>query len=248
MKRICHELCSAECVDQKRNGRHLELLERRPHWSVLKRQEQYETIDQGEKVPFDISLPLPAKDPRRPEETGKGVELFWEKFQCTNCGRCCYTPGAGLYLEQDDFDRICKYLDWSPKKLKSLCRYDKDLKTWVLKQPCPFYDSVGKRCEIYPARPLTCTQYPLHPPPREMPRHLAVDAFCPAARKLAKETLGWWIICENNWARILKRMETMEKIGARTETKVRSETEARMKAEPKTKTKTETELKAQKEG
>jgi len=81
-----------------------------------------------------------------------------------------------------------------------------------------------------------------------MPRHLAVDAFCPAARKLAKETLGWWIICENNWARILKRMETMEKIGARTETKVRSETEARMKAEPKTKTKTETELKAQKEG
>jgi hypothetical protein len=41
----------------------------------------------------------------------------------------------------------------------------------------------------------------------EMPYNLAVDAFCPAARLFAKETLGWWIICENNWARLLGRMQ-----------------------------------------
>jgi hypothetical protein len=39
-----------------------------------------------------------------------------------------------------------------------------------------------------------------------MPYNLAVDAFCPAARDLAKETLGWWIICENNWAKLLAEL------------------------------------------
>jgi len=39
-----------------------------------------------------------------------------------------------------------------------------------------------------------------------MPYNLAVDAFCPGARDLAKETLGWWIICENNWAKILAKL------------------------------------------
>jgi hypothetical protein len=40
-----------------------------------------------------------------------------------------------------------------------------------------------------------------------MPYHLAADAFCPGAREFAKNTLGWWIICENNWAELLGRLE-----------------------------------------
>ena len=91
------------------------------------------------------------------------------------------------------------------KKLKALCRYEKALQAWVLRQPCPFYDQ-DKGCTIYEIRPLTCTKYPLHPPLQEMPYNLAVDAFCPAARALAKDTLGWWIICENNWAAILQKL------------------------------------------
>jgi hypothetical protein len=42
-----------------------------------------------------------------------------------------------------------------------------------------------------------------------------VDAFCPAARLFAKETLEWWIICENNWARLLARMEASGKATAK---------------------------------
>jgi len=206
-KRLCYQRCNQSCVDQKRQGLHEELLKRRPHWSISKRQEQYDTINQGEHIPFDLAIPLPARDPRHPNETCKGVELFWEKFRCTHCGRCCYTPGAGLYLEKEDMDRICKHQGWPMKKLKRLCNYDKDLKTWALKQPCPFYDQEKKSCTIYPIRPRTCTRYPLHPPLKEMPYHLAVDAFCPAARKLAKETLSWWIICENNWAQMLKQIK-----------------------------------------
>ena len=99
VRRLCHQLCFSSCVEDKRQGRHVELLRLRPHWSVLKKEEQIVKIDQGEKVPFDISLPLP-----------------------------------------------------------------------------------------------------------EMPYNLAVDAFCPAARVLAKETLGWWIICENNWAAIHQKL------------------------------------------
>lgn len=205
-RQLCHMLYGQICVDQKRRGIHENLLKQRPHWSILKRAEQFKQIDLGNKVPFDISLPLPARDPGRPESEA-GVSLFWEKFRCQKCGRCCYTPGAGLCLEKEDFETIAKHLG-SRKKLKSLCHYDKDLKAWVLKQPCPFYDMDKKECSIYSIRPQTCTKYPLHPPLKEMPYNLAVDAFCPAARQFVKDTLGWWIICENNWAKLLTQMES----------------------------------------
>jgi len=201
---ICHKFFSQDCVDQKRQGLHLQLLSQRAHWSVLKKDEQFAKIDMGEEVPFDIALPLPAKD-RGFAETEKGVELFHETFKCQRCGKCCYTPGAGLYLDRADFERISKYLG-SDKKLKSFCRHDKNLDIWALKQPCPFFDKETSDCRIYSVRPSTCAQYPLHPPLKEMPNNLAVDAFCPAAREMAKQTLGWWIICEYNWAKLLKDM------------------------------------------
>ena len=204
IRQLCHRYCARACVDQKRRGLHEDLLRQRPHWSVLKQEEQFQKIDLGEKIPFDIALPLPARDPNRPE-SDHGVKLFWESFKCQDCGLCCYTPGAGLYLEKEDFERISEHIG-SKKKLKSLCKYDKSLGAWVLKQPCPFYDIQDKKCQIYEIRPATCRKYPLHPPLGEMPYNLAVDAFCPGARGLAKETLGWWIICENNWAMILQRM------------------------------------------
>jgi len=205
--RLCHQLCSCSCVELKRRGRHKELLEDRPHWSVLKKDEQFRQIDMGENVPFDISLPLPARDER--EGSDQGVKLFWERFRCQQCGLCCYTPGAGLILEKEDFDRIASKV--GRKKLKSLSRFDKALDAWVLKQPCPFYDHAKKGCKIYDIRPLTCRKYPLHPPLAQLPYNLAVDAFCPAARLFAKETLEWWIICERNWARLLASLEQAEK-------------------------------------
>ncbi len=201
----CHRFCSQICVDQKRRGLHVELLKQRSHWSVLKREEQFKKIALGENVPFDIALPLPARDPGRPE-SNQGIKLFRDRFHCQRCGLCCYTPGAGLFLEKEDFERIAERV--GEKRLRALCRRDKGLKAWILKQPCPFYDSEKNECQIYDIRPSTCTKYPLHPPLKEMPYNLAVDAFCPAARKLARDTLGWWIICENNWARLLKEMES----------------------------------------
>ena len=201
-RRLCHQLCFSSCVEDKRQGRHEDLLRLRPHWSILKRDTEFQKIDMGEKVPFDISLPLPAKDERAGSDAG--VKLFWQRFSCQKCGRCCFTPGAGLYLEKEDFERIAGTM--GKKRLISLCRYDKNLQAWILRQPCPFYDRENG-CEIYQIRPKTCTKYPLHPPSPDMPYHLAVDAFCPAARQLAKRTLGWWIICENHWAELLGRLE-----------------------------------------
>jgi uncharacterized protein len=206
VRELCHTLCAASCVYQKRQGVHKEMLKLRPHWSVQKRYEQFQRIDQGEEVPFDIALPLPARDLGKPE-SDVGVSLFWERFTCQRCGLCCYTPGAGLLLEAEDFERISLHLG-SKKKLKSMCSYDKSLGAWILKQPCPFYDKECKKCKIYDIRPQTCTKYPLHPPLKDMPYNLAVDAFCPSAREFAKETLGWWIICENNWAAILRRLSS----------------------------------------
>ena len=203
VRKLCHRLCSTSCVEEKAQGCSERLLTYRPHWSVLKKEEQHRLIDRGETIPFDISLPLPARDERL--DSDQGVKLFWERFRCQKCGLCCETPGAGLLLEKDDFERIARTV--GKKRLKTLCRYDKTNDVWVLRQPCPFYDREGKGCKIYEIRPLTCTKYPLHPPLQEMPYNLAVDAFCPSARLFAKETLGWWIICENNWARLLGKMQ-----------------------------------------
>jgi len=203
VRRLCHQLCSSSCVEEKRQERHKELLQKRPHWSVHKKEEQFRQIALGEKVPFDISLPLPARDEREGSELG--VKLFWERFRCQQCGLCCYTPGAGLILEREDFDRIASKI--GRKRLKSLSRYDKTINAWILKQPCPFYDQDKRGCKIYEIRPQTCRKYPLHPPLAQLPYNLAVDAFCPAARLLARETLEWWVICESHWAELLARME-----------------------------------------
>ena len=54
-RRLCHRLSSASCVEEKRQGCHEILLGQRPHWSVLKREEQYCRIDQGETIPFDVA-------------------------------------------------------------------------------------------------------------------------------------------------------------------------------------------------
>lgn len=198
IRQLCHQFCSSSCVEEKRQGKHEDLLRQRPHWSVQKREEQTQKIDQGESIPFDITLPLPARDERVGSDAG--VNLFWELFSCQKCGRCCFTPGAGLYLEKEDFDRIAGHIGES--RLQLFCRYERDLGAWILRQPCPFYEQ-EKGCTIYEIRPLTCTKYPLHPPSPDMPYHLAADAFCPAAREFAKRTLGWWIVCENHWAEIL---------------------------------------------
>ena len=85
-RRLCHQLFFSSCVDEKRQGCHEALLRQRPHWSVLKKEEQMEKIDQGERIPFDITLPLPARDERSGSDSG--VNLFWELFSCQRCGRC----------------------------------------------------------------------------------------------------------------------------------------------------------------
>ncbi|HPE49989.1 MAG TPA: YkgJ family cysteine cluster protein, partial [Methanothrix soehngenii] len=152
VRRLCHQLCRSSCIEDKRQERHKELLRNRAHWSVLKKAEQFRQIDRGEKVPFDISLPLPARDGG--EGSNQGVELFWERFRCQQCGLCCFTPGAGLLLEKEDFDRIAAKI--GKRKLERLSRFDRALDAWILKQPCPFYDHVKRGCKIYEIRPLTC--------------------------------------------------------------------------------------------
>ena len=136
-KRLCHGSCAEGCVEMKRAGLHLKLLEMRPHWSVLKREEQERTIDRGETEPFDIAIPLPAKDRRDPAGTRGGADLFWERFRCTGCGLCCKTPGAGLYLDREDMERICRHLGWPMKRLEALCRYDRQLRPGPSGIPAP---------------------------------------------------------------------------------------------------------------
>jgi Fe-S-cluster containining protein len=201
VRSFCHRFYAGVCMEEKLLGLDREIIRMRPHWSVVKRDENHRKIDLGSRVPFDIVLPFPAKD-KGFAETAIGIERFRELFRCKRCGLCCSTPGAGVILEEGDIRRICEFIG-SKKRLRSYCKIGADSNTWILKQPCPFYDAKAG-CMIYPVRPLTCSLYPLHPPMKEMPHNLAVNAFCPAARDLAKQTLSWWAVCENNWMKILK--------------------------------------------
>jgi len=107
VRRLCHQLCSSTCVQDKRQGRHEELLRLRPHWSVSSQEKQFGKIDQGEKVPFDLSLPLPARDER--EGSDAGVRLFWSVSAASNADGAAI-PRSGLYLEKEDYERIGRHV------------------------------------------------------------------------------------------------------------------------------------------
>ena len=134
VRRLCHRLCSTSCVEEKRQGCHELLLDIRPHWSVLKKEEQHCRIDQGETIPFDISLPLPARDER--PDSDQGARLFWERFRCQQCGLCCYTPGAGLLLEEEDFKRIAKTV--GKKSSRRYADMTRPRTSGCLNNPAPF--------------------------------------------------------------------------------------------------------------
>ena len=116
VRRLCHQLYFTSCVEDKRRGRDVELL-RLPTPLVRFEEEQIVKIDQGERAPFDISLPLPAQDTR--EGSTQGARLFWERFQLVarRGEDAAHTPGAGLYLRRG-FERIAAR---GGEKLKALC-------------------------------------------------------------------------------------------------------------------------------
>jgi hypothetical protein len=48
-------------------------------------------------------------------DSDRGTKLFWGYFKWQSCGKSCCTPGAGLYQEKENFEKIAEHLGFKKK-------------------------------------------------------------------------------------------------------------------------------------
>jgi Fe-S-cluster containining protein len=133
----------------------------------------------------ELAIPLPSAECNQTEY----IALFLSQIKCTNCeALCCrstvyakfgipFIPTEYQILE----NRIGK------EKLEKL-NIKTIGKSKYFPVPCPFLRK--KQCTIYDIRPQVCIQYPYSPNvfDNEGQTSIAVDSFCPEARRIAKQT------------------------------------------------------------
>jgi uncharacterized protein len=113
--------------------------------------------------------------------TQEVVDRFRKIFDCRRCGACC-TVFEGVKLKKEDLERLPVPQN---ERLDVFELYDG---TYYMKEPCRFYDSKGRGCSIYNARPETCRNFPLHNERCEDGRvRLGVAEICPAALEAMAE-------------------------------------------------------------
>jgi Fe-S-cluster containining protein len=98
------------------------------------------------------------RHPALPVWYGSGL-----RFECRpDCGQCCTSHGehAYVYLERGEARRIARHLELSERQFRAryTARDEGQLVLRMDEPDCPFLD--GKRCGIYPVRPLQCRTFP----------------------------------------------------------------------------------------
>ncbi len=95
-----------------------------------------------------------------------GFIFAFDPQACFSCnGACCRGESGVVWLKKKDVENIAKYLGITEKSfLQEYCkkeRYSYTLKELKRKGEyfCVFFEE-GKGCQIYPARPKQCKDYP----------------------------------------------------------------------------------------
>ena len=105
------------------------------------------------------------------------------QFTCVeNCGGCCtnHDDYAYVYLDRPTERRIARHLKLDLATFrKRFTELDDGTRVVRMDAPdCPFLD--GKRCSIYPVRPLQCRTFPFWEENLSSPqRWKKLAAFCP---------------------------------------------------------------------
>jgi Fe-S-cluster containining protein len=85
-------------------------------------------------------------------------DIYTEKINCLDCANCCKNISPAI--TDRDIEKMARYLRKKPSEITGkYLQIDRDGDYIFTSQPCPF---LGKDnyCEIYPARPKACRDYP----------------------------------------------------------------------------------------
>jgi len=86
------------------------------------------------------------------------------EFNCLKCSNCCRIDPGAVFLSEDDFNRIIKFLNIDEKSfLTDYCRpVYKGIQLVISLKEKSNYDCIlwDNGCTIYEVRPLQCRTYP----------------------------------------------------------------------------------------
>ncbi len=117
---------------------------------------------------------------------GKGVQ-----FQCQGSGKCCTSHGeyGFVFLSLDDRKRMAKFLNIAASAFTRKYCERNEQGAWHLIErkespDCMFFNSKGKSCSVYEARPTQCRTWPFWPEVMKAKTwNKEVLSFCPGIGK-----------------------------------------------------------------
>ena len=97
----------------------------------------------------------------------EGFDFFFDSNACYNCdGNCCTGESGYIWVDKKEIENISKFLGIDSEKFikeylkKERYKYSINVVVIKGKYNCIFFDSIQKRCEIYPVRPKQCRTFP----------------------------------------------------------------------------------------
>jgi hypothetical protein len=88
------------------------------------------------------------------------------RFKCTECGQCCTGSPGSVWVNEEEIEKMAAYLNITCEEFVK--KYTRLLygRLSLREFPRPSYDCIflkGKKCQIYPARPKQCRNFPWWP-------------------------------------------------------------------------------------
>ncbi len=90
--------------------------------------------------------------------------LQGRRFQCTQCGNCCFEPGY-VYMSAEEVKAIAEHLSMSKDRFKARyrVRWDPPSRQWIIDAThglgCPLLTE-DRRCSVQPVKPMQCQTFP----------------------------------------------------------------------------------------
>ncbi len=84
-------------------------------------------------------------------------------FHCQGCGNCCTGAPGHVWVDDDEIERIARYLDKPVGEIRLLQTRPARGRISLTEHAngdCTFFDPRTRRCQIYPVRPQQCQTWP----------------------------------------------------------------------------------------